>query len=152
MLYYTIFYLSCKVKKGGIIQMIKKNRHSIYDLNYHLVVVTKYRNKCINQSVMEELKSIAKRLIEGKKGSLIEFNGEEDHIHLLIEFPPQVELAKWINSFKTVSSRLIRKQFKDYLEKYYWKDVFWSRSYFVATTGGVSIEVIKKYIEEQGKS
>jgi len=101
---------------------------------------------------MEELKSIAKRLIEGKKGSLIEFNGEEDHIHLLIEFPPQVELAKWINSFKTVSSRLIRKQFKDYLEKYYWKDVFWSRSYFVATTGGVSIEVIKKYIEEQGKS
>ena len=131
--------------------MIKKNRHSIYDLNYHLVVVTKYRNKCIDQNVMRELKSIAERLINDKKGVLVEFNGEEDHIHLLIEFPPQVELAKWINSFKTVSSRLIRKQFEEHLKNYYWKDVFWSRSYFVATTGGVSIEVIKKYIENQGK-
>lgn len=131
-------------------QDLKSNRHSIYSLKYHLVVVTKYRNKCINQVIFSELKEIANRLIEAQKGTLIEFNGEEDHIHLLFEFPPQVELAKWINSFKTVSSRLVRKNNSEYLKKFYWKDVFWARSYFITTTGGVTIDVIKKYIENQG--
>lgn len=129
----------------------KKNRHSIYSLKYHLVVVTKYRNKCINSSMLEFLKSNAKRLIEDKKGSLIEFNGESDHIHLLFEMPPQVELAKFINSFKTVTSRLIRKNFTEHLKSFYWKDVFWSRSYFISSTGGASIDTIKRYIELQGK-
>jgi putative transposase len=131
-------------------QDFKKNRHSVYGLKYHLVVVTKYRNKCINHDILTELKEISNRLIEDKNGTLLEFNGEEDHIHLLFEFPPQVELAKWINSFKTVTSRLIRKNHAEYLKKFYWKDVFWARSYFVATTGGATIDVIKKYIENQG--
>lgn len=132
-------------------QEYKKNRHSIYNLKYHLVVVTKYRNRCINEDILNFLKNYSKKLIEDRNGSLIEFNGEEDHIHLLFELPPQVELAKFINGFKTATSRLVRKNYANHLSNYYWKDVFWSRSYFIATTGGVSIDVIKQYIENQGR-
>lgn len=88
----------------------KSNRHSIYNLKYHLVVITKYRHKCINKEILADLKEIFTNLIEGKNGSLIEFNGEADHVHLLFEVPPQVELAKLVNTLKTVSSRLIRKK------------------------------------------
>lgn len=127
----------------------KSNRHSIYNLKYHLVVITKYRHKCINRDILKELNEIFKNIIEGKNGTLIEFNGEPDHIHLLFEAPPQVELSKLVNTLKTVSSRLIRKNHSEYLKKYYWKPVFWSRSYCILTTGGATIEIIEKYIKSQ---
>ena len=139
------------VKKKGdeVMNELKKNRHSVYSLNYHLVVVTKYRYKCINQEIMDEIQSILKRLIDESGGSLTEFNGEADHVHLLFEIPPHVSPAKMVNVIKGVSSRLIRKKFGEYLKKYYWKPVFWSNSYCVITTGGASIEIVKKYIESQ---
>ena len=127
----------------------KSNRHSIYSLKYHLVVVTKYRKKCINEKILKDLKEIFEKIITGNNGSIIEFNGESDHIHLLFETPPQVELAKLINNLKTVSSRLIRKQHGEYLKQYYWENVFWSRSYCILTTGGATIEMIEKYIQSQ---
>lgn len=102
----------------------KSNRHSIYNLKYHLVVITKYRHKCISKDILKELNEIFKNIIEGKNGTLIEFNGEPDHVHLLFEVPPQVELSKLVNTLKTVSSRLIRKNHSEYLKKYYWKPVF----------------------------
>ena len=128
---------------------LKKNRHSVYCLNYHLVVVTKYRHKCINQEIMDEIESVSKRLIEESGGSLTEFNGEEDHIHMLFEVPPQVGPSKIVNVIKGVTSRSIRKNHSEYLKKYYWKPVFWSDSYCILTTGGASIDIIKKYIESQ---
>ena len=128
---------------------IKRNRHSVYNLSYHLVVVTKYRHKCINKEIMDEIKSICKRLIEDERGLLIEFNGEQDHIHILFEIPPQVTPSKLVNTIKGVTSRMIRKNHSEYIKKYYWKPVFWNESYCILTTGGASIEVIKKYIEEQ---
>ena len=127
----------------------KRNRHSIYNLKYHLVVVTKYRHKCITEDMLIDLKDIFQRLIEKNNGTLIEFNGEKDHVHLLFEVPPQVELAKFINNLKTVTSRLIRKKYSSILKNFYWKDVFWSRSYCILTTGGATIEVIKHYIQSQ---
>ncbi len=127
----------------------KSNRHSIYNLKYHLVVITKYRHKCISKDILKELNEIFKNIIEGKNGTLIEFNGEPDHVHLLFEVPPQVELSKLVNTLKTVSSRLIRKNHSEYLKKYYWKPVFWSRSYCILTTGGATIEIIEKYIKSQ---
>ena len=127
----------------------KSNRHSIYNLKYHLVVVTKYRKKCINQEILKDLKEIFERIISGNNGSILEFNGESDHIHLLFEAPPQVELAKLVNNLKTVSSRLIRKEHGEYLKQYYWEKVFWSKSYCILTTGGASIEMIEKYIQSQ---
>ncbi len=127
----------------------KSNRHSVYNLKYHLVVVTKYRKKCINEEILKDLNEIFEKIITGNNGSIIEFNGESDHIHLLFEVPPQVELAKLINNLKTVSSRLIRKQHGEYLKQYYWENVFWSRSYCILTTGGATIEMIEKYIQSQ---
>lgn len=129
----------------------KKNRHSVYNLKFHLVVVTKYRHKCITPEILEDLKSISNDFLNKKGGSILEMNGEEDHIHILFEIPPQVELASMACSLKTVTSRLIRKKYSDYLKKFYWEPVFWSRSYCILSTGGATIETIRKYIENQGK-
>ena len=129
---------------------MKSNRHAIYDLNYHLVVVTKYRHPVIDKKIKERLEEIARNLFSKWKCELIEFNGEEDHIHILFNAPPQINLANTINSFKTVSSRYIRKEFEEELKTYYWKPYFWSRSYFISTTGGASLETIKKYVQNQG--
>lgn len=130
--------------------MYTKNRHSCYRLMYHLVVVTKYRHPVINKKVLERLTQITKDIFEESWGCrILQINGEVDHIHLLFEAPPQVQLSKLINNFKTVSSRLIRKDFKEHLEPYYWKPYFWNRSYLILSTGGTTIEVIKKYIENQ---
>ncbi|NLK21802.1 MAG: IS200/IS605 family transposase [Epulopiscium sp.] len=127
----------------------KSNRHSIYNLKYHLVVTTKYRHKCINKEILDDLNEIFKNIIKGKNGTIIEFNGEPDNVHLLFEIPPQVELAKLVNTLKTVSSRLIRKKHSEYLKEYYLEPVFWSRSYCILTTGGATIEIIEKYIRSQ---
>ncbi|MGB4497751.1 MAG: IS200/IS605 family transposase, partial [Methylococcaceae bacterium] len=80
---------------------------------------------------------------------LVEFNGEEDHVHLLIDAHPSMDLSKFINSIKTVSSRLIRKEFKTHIDKFYSKPFFWTRAYCLLTTGGAPLEVIKKYIQNQ---
>lgn len=127
----------------------KKNRHSCYSLKYHLVVVTKYRNKCITKEILARLDEIAEKLFTTWKCEIIEMNGEADHVHILFDAPPQVQPSKLINNFKTVSSRYIRKEFAEYLSKFYWKPYFWSQSYLILSTGGATIEVIKKYIEEQ---
>lgn len=131
--------------------VFKKNRHSIYNLKFHLVVVTKYRKKCITPEILEDLKEITKDYLIKKGGSVLEMNGEEDHIHILFEIPPQVELASMVCSLKTVTSRLIRKKYSNYLKNFYWEPVFWSRSYCILSTGGATIETIRKYIENQGK-
>lgn len=128
----------------------RKNRHSCYKLTYHLVVVTKYRNKVITNEILKRLEEIFKDIMENSwKCEVFEFNGESDHIHVLFSAPPQVELAKLINNLKTVSSRRIRKEFSEHVSKYYWKPYFWSNSYLILSTGGATIEVIKKYIQEQ---
>ena len=102
----------------------KKNRHALYKLTYHLVVITKYRHKCINNVMHTRLREIADDLFTKWGCEIIEMNGEEDHIHILFDAPPQIQLSKIINSFKTVSSRYIRKEFPKELAPYYWKPYF----------------------------
>lgn len=129
---------------------IKTNRHSTYTLNYHFVVVTKYRHKVINDDVFNLIREVLTNIIENKnKGSIISLNYEPDHIHAFVELPPQCCLSNVINSFKTVSSRLVRKEFNEYISKFYWKPYFWSRAYFISTIGEVNFETIKNYIENQ---
>ena len=128
-----------------------KNRHANYKLTYHLVVVTKYRHRCISKEMMERLREITKDLFDRWNCEVIEMNGEQYHIHILFSAPPQINLANTINSYKTVTSRYIRKEFQEELSTYYWKPYFWSRSYMILTTGGATIETIKKYIEQQGE-
>lgn len=90
---------------------IQANRHSVYELKYHLVVVTKYRKEIINDKIKDELTDIAINIFENSyNGTIIEINIDKDHIHILFSVGPQVQLSKAINSFKTVSSRLVRKK------------------------------------------
>ena len=126
------------------------NRHSCYRLHYHLVVVTKYRNKVINSHILKDLETISKNIFNEKWNcNIVEFNGESNHIHILFEAPPQVQLSKLINNFKTVSSRLVRKNHKAHVDKFYWKPFFWSNSYLLLSVGGATIDIIKEYIENQ---
>ena len=126
------------------------NRHSCFLLQYHLVVVTKYRHPVINDEIFGLLQNIAKDILETKnRCKIIKINYCSDHIHILFEAPPQICLSVIINSFKTVTSRLIRKNFSEHLKPYYWKPYFWSDSYFVSTVGDTNAEIIKIYIENQ---
>jgi putative transposase len=80
---------------------------------------------------------------------LIEFNGEEDHIHLLFQYYPQMELPKFVNNIKSVSSRRIRSEYAQHVNNFYWKDVLWNESYFIASCGGVTVSILRQYIEQQ---
>lgn len=130
-------------------QAFKKLNHCTYALQYHLVIVTKYRNKCLNAAMLEQLHAIWDKQMALKGGAPLEFNGEEDHIHLLIELPPKVALSAAVNSVKTVTARLLRRDHGPALKKHYWTPVLWSRSYFVASCGGAPLSVIKQYIQQQ---
>jgi len=131
--------------------MLRSHYHCVYDLQYHLVLVTKYRKKCFTKDILERIKFHSINLCEKWDIEVVEFGGESDHVHLLIKMHPNIMLSKFINNLKTVTSRLIRKEFSEHLSKYFWKPVLWSRAYCILTTGGANIETIKKYIEKQGQ-
>lgn len=126
-----------------------KQNHSVYDLTYHLVLVTKYRRRCIDNALLTRLREITEQRCRDWGGALLEFNGEADHVHILFSIPPAVALSSFVNNLKTTSSRLIRKEYSHHLRAFFWKPVFWSCSYCVISTGGASIDVIRKYIEGQ---
>ena len=131
-------------------QDFKKLHHCVYNLKYHLVLVTKYRRKCITAPIIIRLKEIFTELCRKWECNLIEFNGEPDHIHILLELNPKIALSTFINNLKTVSSRYIRRDFKAHLAKFYYKNpIFWSRSYCILSCGGAPLSVIKQYIEQQ---
>jgi putative transposase len=130
-------------------QELKYLYHSVYNLSYHLVIVTKYRKKCIDKDMLSRLEEIFRATLEKWEGELLEFNGEADHVHLLISVSPKVQLSRLINNLKTVSSRLIRKEFATKLNKLYKTRVFWNRSYCILSCGGAPLSVLKQYIENQ---
>ncbi len=131
-------------------QELSSLHHCVFSLHYHLVLVTKYRRKVIDQKIQARLVEIFSEILGKWNAKLIECNGEADHVHLLFTTTPSLELSKLVNNLKTVSSRLIRKEFKAQISKTYWKPVFWHRSYCLISAGGAPIEVLKKYIQTQG--
>ncbi len=126
-----------------------KGYRCVYSLNIHLVLVTKYRRKVINQSILNRLHEIFANTCSKWNAKLTDFNGESDHVHLVIDFPPDVEISKLVNNLKTVSSRLIRKEFAEIINKVYTKPVFWTGAYFVASCGGVTVQQVKQYVDMQ---
>lgn len=130
---------------------LKSHYHCVYKLTFHLVLVTKYRRKCFTGEMLARLKEIIIDLCDKWEVDLIEFNGEEDHVHLLIDIHPNIMPSKFVNNLKTVTSRLIRKEYADHLSKFYWKPVLWTRAYCLLTTGGATIDIIKQYIQNQEK-
>lgn len=127
---------------------VSKGR-SVSDLKVHLVLVTKYRRKAFTAEMLIRLNTVFVELLEKWDCKLVEFNGEEDHVHALFQYHPDIELSKLVNNLKSVSSRKLRQEFTEHLESFYWKDVFWSGSYFVASCGGVTVSTLRKYIEAQ---
>jgi putative transposase len=133
-------------------QSYRKNRHSCYSLEYHLVIVTKYRHPVIAGDLKERLIEISHSIIDDSWGCIIsEINTDKDHIHILFEANPQTQLSKLINNYKTVTSRLIRKEFAEFLKPYYWKPYFWSDSYFICTVSDRTHDMVEDYIRKQGQ-
>lgn len=129
---------------------LQSNNHSVFMLYYHLILVTKYRKKVITKDISLRLKEIFEYIAPSYKISMIEWNDDKDHIHILFTGQPKSELSKFINAYKSASSRLIKKEFPEIRSKL-WKEFFWSKSFCLLTTGGVTVDVIKKYIESQGE-
>ena len=129
-----------------------RNRHAVYKLQYHLIVVTKYRHPVITGKLNDRLLEISRSVIEEYwKSKIIEMNTDKDHIHILFETSPQTQLSRLINNYKTVTSRLIRKEFAEELKPYYCRPYFWSDAYFISSVSDLSEDVIREYIQEQGK-
>jgi putative transposase len=128
---------------------LKAQNHCVYNIKYHLVLVTKYRRKVINADILNRLTDMVSDRIAAWEGELVEINGEPDHLHILFELPPKYAVSNFVNALKTGTSRKIRNEFPEYLKSFYWKPVFWSRSYCVVTCGGAPLSVIKQYIENQ---
>ena len=128
----------------------RRNRHSCYLLEYHLVVVTKYRHPVITGQIMTRLIELSKQIIEEYwECKISAINTDKDHIHIMFEAKPQIQLSKLINNFKTVTSRRIRKEFANELKPFYWKPYFWSDSYFICTVSDRSRDIVEKYIVNQ---
>ena len=126
------------------------NNHSVFCLHYHLVLVVKYRRKVIDDTVSQRLREIFEYIQTSYNITLQEWNHDQDHVHVLFSAHPNSELTKFLNAYKSASSRLIKKEFPEIRQKL-WKEYFWSRSFCLISTGGAPIEVIKKYIESQGE-
>lgn len=127
-----------------------KGSNSIYSIYLHLVFVTKYRRKIITDDMLQTMSEVFQRVCKANKSTLIELNGEPDHVHLMIDLHPNNNISKLVASLKGASSRIVRKEFeKDVQKVYYGKPVFWSSSYYVASSGGVPLGRIKQYIQNQ---
>ncbi len=117
-------------------------------MHVHLVFVAKYRRRVFDGDAIERLRPIFAKTCADFEAQLIEMDGEDDHVHLLVEYPPKVAVSNLVNSLKGVSSRLLRKERPD-IQKCYWKGVLWSPSYFASSCGGAPISIIRQYIEQQ---
>ena len=130
----------------------RKTSHVTYDCRYHLVWITKYRRKVLDNNKMKQrLEEILRKEARDMYVKIIRIGMEKDHVHMYISIPVSQPIPYVVQQFKGVSSNELRKEFKDYLGKFYWQNVLWAVGYFVATVGEVSHELIQKYVENQGE-
>ena len=129
---------------------LDNNSHSVFLLYYHLIMVVKYRRKILNDNISERAKEIFEYIAPGYGITLEERNHDRDHVHVMFRAQPKSELSKFINAYKSTSSRLLKKEYPRIKEKL-WKEAFWSQSFCLLTAGGAPIEAIRQYIESQGE-
>lgn len=126
------------------------NNHSVFILHYHLIMCIKYRNKVIDNNISNRLKEIFEFIAPKYNIVLEEWNHDADHVHILFKGQPNTEISKFINAYKSASSRLIKKEYPE-IRKSLWKEMFWSQSYCLISTGGVTVDIIRQYIQSQGR-
>lgn len=129
---------------------LDNNNHSVFMMYYHLVLVTKYRRNVIDDMVSSRLKEMFEYIATNYNITLLEWNHDKDHVHILFKGHPNSELSRYINTYKSASSRLIKKEYPEIRQKL-WNEYFWSRSFCLLTTGGEPMDVIRQYIESQGE-
>lgn len=126
----------------------RSGRHCVFKLHANLVFVTKYRFKVLEGYMYPTLQTLFEKVCGDFEAELIEFNGEDDHVHLLVHYPPKISIAKLVNSLKGVSSRILKLHHPEVANRYY-KGALWSPSYFAASCGGAPLDIIKQYVEQQ---
>ena len=129
---------------------LRSNNHSVFAIHFHLILVVKYRKKVITDAISKRLKDIFSYIEDDYNITLEEWNHDIDHVHILFRSHPNTNISKFINAYKSASSRLIKKEYPSIRSKLY-KEAFWSQSFCLISTGGTNIETIKKYIESQGE-
>ncbi|NIA61153.1 IS200/IS605 family transposase [Bacillus pacificus] len=129
---------------------LDSNNHSVFSLYYHLILVVKYRRNVFDNDMSDYAKDMFVPLSESYNITLVEWNHDIDHVHILFKAHPNTEMTKFINVYKSASSRLIKRDFPQ-VKKKLWKEMFWSRSFCLLTTGGSPIGVVKTYIENQSE-
>jgi len=127
---------------------IRHGRHCVFQMHVHLVFVTKYRRSIFDDDALRRLRTYLEKVCTDFEAQLVAMNGETDHVHLLINYPPKHSVSTLVNSLKGVSSRLLRLERPD-IQRRYWKGVLWSPSYFAASCGGAPISILREYIEQQ---
>jgi len=133
-------------------QDFRRERHSVSRLTVHLVCVTKYRRTVFDAKALEYLKKHAEQAFAKMDCQVLACDGEADHFHLLVEYPPKLPVSVLVNMFKGTSSRVLRQTRPDIAQRYWRKGVLWSPSYFAASTGGATLETVKRYVEQQRAS
>ena len=129
---------------------LDNNNHSVFSMYYHLILVVKYRRKVFDDTISDYARSIFEKIAPSYNITLLEWNHDMDHVHIVFKAQPNSELSKFINAYKSASSRLIKRDYPEVRNKL-WKEYFWSQSFCLLTTGEAPIEVIRKYIETQGE-
>jgi putative transposase len=128
---------------------LRRGRTCVFMMHVHLVFVTKYRRKVFNKSILKDLRSIFSSICQDFEAELTEFEGEGDHVHLLINYHPKTAISKLVNCLKGVSSRLLRRKQYPTIARSLWGGSLWSPSYFAGSCGGAPLEIIKQYIMQQ---
>ena len=129
-----------------------KAYRAVYNLTAHLVLVTKYRKPVLTDELLTELEAIFTSILNTRECSLLEFNGEKDHIHCIVSYKPSISVSNLVANLKATSSKTMWRNHTEYLKSQYWgKRVFWSGSYFVLSCGGVTIEQLRGYVEQQNR-
>ena len=137
-------------ERGRNTMDLDNNAHSVFLLHYHLVLVVKYRRQVFDDAISGRAKEIFAYIAPNYNITLEEWNHDKDHVHVLFRGQPNSEISKFINAYKSASSRLIKKEYPE-IKKHLWKDMFWSQSYCLISTGGVTVDIIKEYIQTQGR-
>lgn len=129
---------------------LNTSNHAAYSLHYHVILTIKYRTKCLTQAMLQRMREIFEDVSASWRCRLVEFGGEADHVHLLIDAHPSMNLARFVGNLKTVSSRYLRRGFEQHLKRFFWEKRFWNNAYGVVTAGGhASIEQLLAYIQDQ---
>jgi putative transposase len=128
----------------------RESSHTVYDLTYHLVWITKYRKPILQGEIAKRLREIVREICKAKDVEVIKGHISKEHVHVFVSVPPHISVSQLVQSLKGKSSRKLLMEYKG-LNRAFWGRHLWARGYFVASSGNVTDEVIAKYIEEQGK-